>query len=69
MFTLSEHMNLPTVFSGVRVARSLVFRVVFSRLLFVLLFFFFWPVCCLSFFDLRIQITPLVSSNSSSLVS
>ena len=27
--------------------------------------FFFWPLCCLSFFDLRIPITPLVSSNSS----
>jgi hypothetical protein len=26
--------------------------------------FFFWPLCCLSF-DLRILITPLVSSNSS----
>ena len=25
--------------------------------------FFFWPLCCLSFFDLRILITPLVSSN------
>ena len=27
--------------------------------------FFFWPLCCLFFFDLRILITPLVSSNSS----
>ena len=36
----------------------------FSRSLFVLLFFFFWPLCCLSFFDLQILITPLVSSNS-----
>ena len=27
--------------------------------------FFFWPLCCLSFFDLWIVITPLVSSNSS----
>ena len=27
--------------------------------------FFFWPLCCLSFFDLRIPITPLVSSISS----
>ena len=26
---------------------------------------FFWPLCCLFFFDLRILITPLVSSNSS----
>ena len=34
------------------------------RSLFVLLYFFFWPLCCLSFFDLRILITPLGSSNS-----
>ena len=27
--------------------------------------FFFWPLCCLFFFDIRIVITPLVSSNSS----
>ena len=27
--------------------------------------FFFWPLCCLFFFYLRILITPLVSSNSS----
>ena len=26
--------------------------------------FFFWPLCSLSFFDLRILITPLVSSSS-----
>ena len=45
----------------------------FCKSLFVLLFFFFWPLyclfcwplCCLSFFDLRILITTLVSSNSS----
>jgi hypothetical protein len=30
------------------------------------LFIFFWPLCCLFFFDIRILITPLVSSNSSS---
>ena len=36
------------------------------RSLFVLLSFFFWPLCCLSFFfDLRILITSLVSSKSS----
>jgi hypothetical protein len=28
--------------------------------------FFFWPLCCLSFFDLPILISPLVSSNASS---
>ena len=45
----------------------------FCRSLFVLLYFFFWPLCrlsffdlcCLFFFDLRILITPLVSLNSS----
>ena len=39
--------------------------ILFCRSLFVLLFFFFWPLCCLSFFNLRILITPLVCSNSS----
>ena len=38
----------------------------FCRSLFILLSFFFWPLCCLSFPDLQILITPLVSSNSSS---
>ena len=37
----------------------------FCRSLLVLLSFYFWPLCCLSFFDLRFLITPLVSSNSS----
>ena len=37
----------------------------FCRSLFVLLYFFFWPLCFLFFFDIRILITPLVSSNSS----
>ena len=36
------------------------------RSLFVLSSFFFWSLCCLSFFDLRILITTLISSNSSS---
>jgi hypothetical protein len=40
----------------------------FCRSLFVLLSFFFWPLCYL-FFDIRILITPLVSSNSSYLSS
>ena len=37
----------------------------FCRSLFVLLYFFFWPLCCLFFIDIKILITPLVSSNSS----
>jgi len=36
---------------GVRVTQSLVLCVCFVPL-FVLLYFFFWPLCCLSFFDL-----------------
>ena len=54
----------PPVVSGVRVTRSLVLCVLFCRSLFVLLSFFFWPLCSLSF-DLRILITPLVSSSPS----
>ena len=41
------------------------FMCMLCRSLFVLLSFFFWPLYCLSFFDVRILITPLVSSNSS----
>jgi hypothetical protein len=51
--------------SGFYVAQSLVFCVMFCRSLFVIFSFFFWPLCCLSFFDLRILINPLVSSSSS----
>jgi len=55
--TLPSNLRSPPVFS---------FMYILCRSLFVLLCFFFWPLCCLSFFDLRILITPLVSSNSSS---
>jgi len=60
LLTLPDHLSSPPVFSGVRVTGSLVF----CRALFVLLYFFCWPLCCL-FFDIRILITPLVSSNAS----
>ena len=56
--TLPEHTSSPPVFSGVR---SLVLCVCFVDRC---LSFFFWSLCCLSFFDLRILITPEVSSNS-----
>ena len=59
LLTLPEHMSLPPVLSRVRVALSFVFCAVFCRSLFS---FVIWPLCCLSIFDLRIQITPLVSS-------
>jgi hypothetical protein len=49
--TLPEDPSSPPVFSGVCVAWSLVFYVVLCRSLFVFLFFFFWPLYCLSFFD------------------
>jgi hypothetical protein len=50
-----EHLSSPLVFSGVRV------MCIGFRSLFVPLSIFFWPLYCLSFFDLRILITPLVS--------
>jgi len=63
LFTLPEHLRSPPVFSGVRFTRYLVLCVMFCRSLFVLLYFFFWPLFCLSF-DLQILITPSVSLNS-----
>jgi hypothetical protein len=60
LLILPEHLSSPPVFSGVRVTRSLVLCVRFvDRCL------FFCPLCCLFFFDLRIPITSLVSSNLS----
>jgi hypothetical protein len=59
-----EHLSSPPDFSGVRVARSLVFCVMFCRLLFVLLSLFFWPLTL--FVHLRFMASdylPLVSSN------
>jgi len=55
-------ISVKTVFSWDRVARSLVFCVMFYRSLFVLLSYFFWSLCCLSFFDLRLLVTASVSS-------
>ena len=40
-------------------------ELVLLDLLSVPLYFFFWPLCSLFFFDIRILIAPLVSSNSS----
>ena len=54
--TFMEHLNSPPVFSGVRVTRSLVLYVCFVDRC---LSFFFWPLCCLFFFDIRILITSL----------
>ena len=55
-----ELFTLPEGGGGGRVARSLVFCVLFCRSLFVLLSLFLWTLYCLSF-DIRL----LVSSNFS----
>ena len=54
--TFLEHRSSLQVFCGVHVTRSLVLCVMFFRLLFVLLSFFFWLLSCLSFFNLRIPV-------------
>ena len=51
LLTLPEHLSSPLVFSGARVTRSLVLCVCFVD---HCLSVFFWPLCCLFFFDLRI---------------
>jgi len=62
-----EHLSSHPDCSEVRVTRSLVFYVVLCRSLFIRLFSFVCPLCCLSF-DLQLMITPLVSSNFYSLL-
>jgi hypothetical protein len=64
LLTLPEHHEFTPVFIRVRVTRSLVVCVCFVDRCFSFCIFFFWPLCCLFFFDIRILITPLVSSNS-----
>jgi hypothetical protein len=62
------HLSSPSVFSGVRVTRSLVLCVCVVYLCLSFCTFYFGhrlTLCCLFFFDIRILITPLVSSNSS----
>jgi hypothetical protein len=49
--TFPGHLSSPPVFSGVRVTRSLVLYVCFVDRC---LYFFFWPMCCLFFFDIVI---------------
>jgi hypothetical protein len=73
MYTLTEFwctghvisLILRTVWRNPYVYSIFSFICMFCRSLFVPLYFFCWPLCCLSFFDLRILITPLISSNSS----
>ena len=59
----TEHPSSSPVVSGVRVPQSLSFCVVVSGSLLVLLsVWFFLPLYCLFFFNLRLVITSLVSS-------
>ena len=50
LLTILEHLSLPQVFSGVCVARCLVFCAMLCRSLFVLLSFFFCAVCLSSIY-------------------
>jgi hypothetical protein len=55
LLTLPEHLSSPPVCSGIRLTRSLVVCAYFIDRCFVLLYFFFWVLCCLFFsFDIRI---------------
>jgi hypothetical protein len=68
LFTGLEHPRSPTYFyffgeGGRFMLLNLYWSLVFCRSFFVLLFFFFWSLYCLSFFELRLLIIPLVSSN------
>jgi hypothetical protein len=58
LLTIPEHLRSPPVFTEVLVTRSLVLCVYFVDRC---LYFFFWPLCCLFFFEIRILITSLVS--------
>ena len=58
-----EHLNSHPGFSVACVVRSLVFCAMYCISLLVLLSFFFWPLYYLFFFDLRLLINGMVSSN------
>ena len=62
LLTFPECLNSPMVASKVHPAQSLVFCIELCQLLFVILYFFFWALYCLSF-DLWLLITPLVYSH------
>jgi len=59
LLTLPKHMSSPPVFSGAHVTRLLVLCVCFVDRCLSFFPFFFWPLYCLPFFDLRILITSL----------
>ena len=56
LLALPGYLRSPSICTGIRVTRSLGLCVCVVD---GCLSFFFWPQCCLSFFDLRILITSL----------
>jgi hypothetical protein len=58
LLNLPGHLSSPPDFSAVRGTRSLVLYVCFVDRC---LYFLFWPLCCLFFFDIRILITQTVN--------
>ena len=65
LLTLPEHLSSPPVSDEVRVTGFLVLCVCFVDRCSSFCTFVLWPLFCLFFFDIRILIAPLVSSNSS----
>jgi hypothetical protein len=63
MFHLSQTLPIPFLIHDLSLIDLLFYVLCFVDRC---LYFFFWPLCCLSFFDLHNLIIPLVSSNSSS---
>jgi hypothetical protein len=61
LINLPEHLSSPSVFNEAYVDRSIVFCAVFCWQLVVLLCFFYCPLYCLSIFDLRVLITPMIT--------
>jgi hypothetical protein len=63
LFTIPEYLRSPPVLVVFVLLDLYIFLCSIFRSLFALLFF--WRLCCLSFFYLRILLTPLLSLNSS----
>ena len=59
LLTFPVHLSSPQVFWGGSSYTIFSCMCMFCRSLFVLLYFLFWPLCCLFFFYLRILITSL----------
>ena len=62
LLTLPEHLSSPPVFSELRVSWSLVLCACFVDRCLPFCSLFLWSFCCLFFFEIRIMITPFVSS-------